>query len=443
MSFLHQGRYTLGAIATVAILTGCGGSQSQVGAPGAAQPLDYQTQRAESIAAKGTIKVLYSFKGSPDGAAPKTPLIAHTATDSMTTFEGGDSNNDGTVVGLAQKNGKWTESVLYTFRGGAYGDGSGPTGISTFPAGSDYIVTTEDGGTSNNGTVVALAPNSSGPWTETFVYSFGGPPDGATPVGNSIVDKQGNVYGTTEAGGTNGTGAVYRMQPKASSYSESILYSFQGGTDGENPYDGLIMDKKGALYGTTYVGGTTGSGTVFKLMPKGTGYTESILYSFQGAPSDGSRPTAGVCGAPKGLLYGTTEEGGTKDVGTVYKLTPSGNTYKETVLWNFGSVSGDGAYPYGGVLVDKKGVIYGTTLEGGAGGSSGPGTFYTLTPSSGTYKEVVYSFTGANGANPYAGPSVDSKGNLYLTTDAGGANNKGAVSAYPHHPTAFTPCSQT
>jgi uncharacterized repeat protein (TIGR03803 family) len=187
------------------------------------------------------------------------------------------------------------------------------------------------------------------------------------------------------------------------------------------------MDKKGALYGTTYVGGSEGEGTVFKLTPSsGSDYTESILYSFQGMP-DGSRPTAGACGAPNGSLYGTTEEGGTQNHGTVYKLTPSGGAYKETVLWNFGSVSGDGAFPYGGVLFDKKGVIYGATLEGGSGGSSGPGTFFTLTPSASTYKEAVYSFTGTNGAYPYAGPSVDSKGHIYLTTAKGGKKNDGAV----------------
>jgi hypothetical protein len=113
-------------------------------------------------------------------------------------------------------------------------------------------------------------------------------------------------------------------------------------------------------------------------------------------------------------------------VAMVATITPT-FTYTESVLWNFGSVSGDGAYPYGGVLVNKKGAITGTTVEGGSGGSSGPGTIFTLTPSGSTYKEAVYSFTGTNGANPYAGPSVDKKGNLYVTTSVGGKKNDGAV----------------
>jgi uncharacterized repeat protein (TIGR03803 family) len=188
--------------------------------------------------------------------------------------------------------------------------------------------------------------------------------------GNPIEDAQGNIYGTTEAGGAYGFGTVYRMQPSGTLYGETILHSFDSG-DGQNPYGALIMDRKDNLYGTTYVGGSAGEGTVFKLTPskKGGGYTESILHSFQGAPYDGSRLTAGPCGGPADSIYGTTEEGGTNNVGTVYKLTPSGNTYKETIVWNFGSVQGDGAYPVGGVIVNRKGVIYGTTLAGGSGGS--------------------------------------------------------------------------
>jgi hypothetical protein len=111
----------------------------------------------------------------------------------------------------------------------------------------------------------------------------------------------------------------------------------------------------------------------------------------------------------------------------MYELTLSGSSAKESVLWNFGSVSGDGTAPYGGACTNKKGVIYGTTRAGGSGGSSGLGTFFTLTPSGSAYKESVYSFTGKNGARPYAAPSVDSKGNMYVTTRSGGSKNQGAV----------------
>jgi uncharacterized repeat protein (TIGR03803 family) len=445
MTFLHPRRYRLGVVAAVAILTACGGSQSSSGAAlpqSASVPLSPAASRLGTYVkpAAGSIQDIYSFLGSPDGNEPRSGVDVYQGPNSNagligTTLLGGDANNDGTVYGLTKgKKGAWTESVLHTFGGSASGDGSEPTGITTIiertEQAPDAIVATVGGGTSNNGALVELIPTSSGPWTESFIYSFGGTPDGANPYGDPLVDKQGNIYGTTYAGGNSGAGTVYRMSPKGPSYIETILYSFQSGNDGEGPRAGVVADKKGELYGTTEGGGTgsNGTGTVFKLTASGSTYTESILHSFQGVP-DGSGPTAGVCSVPNGSLYGTTEKGGTQNLGTVYKLTPSGKSYKESVLWSFGIASGDGAYPYGGVVVDKKGVIYGTTLEGGSGGSSGPGTFFTLTPSSGTYKESIYNFTGTNGEYPYAGPSVDSKGNICVTTGAGGAKGKGTVGA--------------
>jgi uncharacterized repeat protein (TIGR03803 family) len=361
------------------------------------------------------------------------------------TVQGGDSNNDGTLYEVTPgKKGSWTESVLYSFKGGSSGDGSGPTSVfcKYIDQATPAFVTTANGGTSNNGAFVELTPTSSGSWTESFVYSFAGPPDGANPVGAVVADKAGNLYGTTEVGGAHSTGSVYRMQPKGASFTESVLYSFQGGTDGDGPLGGLIIDKKGALYGTTEAGGSAGYGTVFKLTPAGGGYKESILHSFQGY-SDGLRPESGVvfiAHTATDTLYGTTVYGGVNNDGTVYKLTPRGGGYTETVLWNFGSVSGDGVDPSGGVCVSKKGVVYGTTIGGGSGASSGLGTFYTLTPLESTYKESVYSFTGGNGAYPFAGPSSDSKGNLYVTTEAGGTNNKGAVSATTYDVRAQLKC---
>jgi uncharacterized repeat protein (TIGR03803 family) len=438
MNVLRSGRVCTGV--AVAMLAGCGGSQPPVGAPSAMQPVSTQTQH-QNAAAKAKNKVLYSFLGSPDGAKPISGIVYQAPNTDQgfgTTLMGGDSNNDGTLYGLTKgKKGVWTESVLYTFQGGSNGDGSEPTGIfrkyldQTSPA----IVTTEGGGTSNNGAVIVLAPTSSGPWTESFVYSFGGTPDGASPYGAVIADKAGNLYGTTSAGGTYGAGTVYRMQPKGSSYVETVLYSFRSGNDGSGPYAGLIMDEKGALYGTTVLGGSGGYGTVFKLAPSGSGYTESILYSFQGPPYDGAAPYGGLTAVGGGLalaaggkVIGMTSSSGNRGCGIVYELTVSGSRAKESVLWNFGSVSGDGAYPYGAPLVTKKGVIVGTTYGGGSGGSSGVGTLFTLTSSSGSgYKESVYSFTGANGAHPYAGPSIDKNGNIYVTTAAGGTKGNGTI----------------
>src|SRR5579863_95212 len=451
MTSFGLGRYALGVVAGVAILTGCGGSQSSSGASGAmpqgasvrVAPMASQFETHIRPQVSG-LEALYSFEGSPDGADPWSGLVVLTKRQCGapcprggligTTLMGGDSNNDGTVYGvMSGKKGSWTESVLYTFKGYP-SDGSEPTGILAETQPNRVFVTTVAGGTNSLGTVADLSCSSDWGQCESqsgAVYSFAGTPDGAKPYGAVIADKAGNLYGTTSAGGTDNAGTVYRMQPKGSSYIESVLYSFESGKDGDQPYAGLIIDKKGALYGTTVEGGATGYGSVFKLMPSGSGYAKSILYSFQGVP-DGSQPYSGVCADPHGALYGTTEEGGTQNLGTVYKLAPSGSSYKEKVLWNFGSGSGDGTSPYGGVLVDKDGVIAGTTYGGGSGGSSGLGTFFTLTPSGGTYKESIYSFTGTDGANPYAGPSVDENGRVYgTTTQSGGEDlNWGSIWGY-------------
>jgi len=369
-----------------------------------------------------------------------------------TTTSGGDSNNGAVVQFRRKLPGKWADSVLYSFGGTANGDGSQPVGITIrreVDEASPLLVSAASGGASGNGAFVELTPNSSGgPLTESFIYSFAGPPDGANPWGAVVSDTAGNVYGTTEDGGTYSTGTVYRMAPKATSFIESVLYSFGGGSsDAGHPLSSLIIDSKGGLYGTGEDGGSAGAGAVFKLTPVGGGgYKESVLYSFKGVP-DGDRPESGVVftgrQAPRPTLYGTTVYGGLNNDGTVYRLNPKGNAYTETVLWSFGSVAGDGEIPTGGVCVSTKGVIYGTTLGGGPAGSSGLGTFFILTPttSSGTtYKETLYSFTGADGEYPFAGPSVDSKGNLYLSTEAGGTYGKGAVSTTGTKVTAKLKC---
>jgi uncharacterized repeat protein (TIGR03803 family) len=441
MNFLQRGRYSLGIVAAVAILAGCGGSQPPIGVGGGMQQPTPVRGMVAPLRRARKPAVVYSFAGSPDGAEPYTGVIALTKRQAPrcpclvgTTLKGGDSNNDGTVYSLTPgTKGAWTESVLYAFKGATTSDGSEPTGIwRPFDSTSPLFVTTLAGGTYGAGAVVELTPTSSGSWIEGVLYSFGPSPDGNSPYGPVVADTKGNLYGTTSIGGK-GFGVVYRMQPKGSSYSESVLYSFEGGNDGGNPHAGLIIDKEGALYGTTVAGGSTGSGTVFKLTPKGSDYTESILYSFEGPPNDGAAPYGGLTAvgtlalAANGKVVGMSSSGGNRGYGIIYELTLSGSGAKESVLWNFGSVSGDGAYPYGNACTNEKGVIYGTTRAGGSGGSSGLGTFFTLTPSGSAYKESVYSFTGPNGANPYAGPSVDSKGNLYVTTASGGSKDEGAV----------------
>jgi len=231
-------------------------------------------------------------------------------------------------------------------------------------------------------------------------------------------DSAGNLYGTTGGSGTANWGVVYKVD-KAHRYK--VLYNFTGGSDGANPYAGVIRDSAGNLYGTTYFGGIAageaGFGVVYKLDTTGN---ETVLYAFTGG-SDGRYPQSGLLRDPDGNLYGTTAPGilGSPGFGSVYKVDTSGN---ETVLYNF-TGGADGAYPQSGVIRDPGGNLYGTTLDGGA---YGDGVVYKLDPNN--QETVLYNFTGGgDGGGPWAGVVADSGGNLYGTTTAGGTANWGVV----------------
>jgi uncharacterized repeat protein (TIGR03803 family) len=333
------------------------------------------------------------------------------------------------------------ERLLHTFTGG---DAWGPVGALIADGAGNLYGTTRFGGnyscSSGCGTVFKLAPDGSGGYTESILYSFqGGASDGENPYAGLLLDSGGNLYGTTLGGGGGGFGTVFKLAPNGSGgYAESILYSFNGGTgDGSTPYAGLIMDGAGNLYGTTELAGSNTGGTVFRLAPNGSGgYFESILYSFNGSTGDGAGPYSGVIMDSAGNLYGTTVDGGSNSsclggCGTVFKLTPNGSGgYVESVLYSFNGGASDGANPYAGLLMDGSGKLYGTTRGGGAlsnGGSSGYGTVFELAPNgSGGYTEsVLYILPGIGegGGAPYAGLTMDSAGNLYGTATEGGSSD--------------------
>jgi uncharacterized repeat protein (TIGR03803 family) len=202
-----------------------------------------------------------------------------------------------------------TETVLYSFAGGT--DASFPFCALVRTEKGDFYGTTVFGGAFNEGTVFKL--DSSG--VETVLYSFSGGTDGGLPVAGLVLDQAGNLYGTSSKGGASGNGTVFRIRPSG---EEKILYSFQGGTDGSLPSAALILDPKGNLFGTTDLGGASGYGTVFKISSSGE---ERILYSFKGG-ADGASPTAPLVRDASGSLYGTTFAGGTSGFGTVFKVTP-------------------------------------------------------------------------------------------------------------------------
>jgi uncharacterized repeat protein (TIGR03803 family) len=261
--------------------------------------------------------------------------------------------------------------------------------------------------------------------------------DGASPHAGLISDQSGALYGTTAGGGANGHGTVFKLTPPSVSggaWTEPVLYSFTGDA---NP-SVLIFDASGALYGMTLYGGASSGGTVFQLRPPSTpggNWTETLLYSFSGG-SDGARPEAGLILDATGALYGTTLYGGVYNIGTVYKLTPptvAGGLWTETVLYRFGSTVGDGAFPLSSLLFDASGALYGTTgaIAVGGGGGSGNGTVFKLLPptaTSGKWTEtVLHNFSGGDGAQPEAGLIADASGALYGTTNTGGSASQGTV----------------
>jgi uncharacterized repeat protein (TIGR03803 family) len=230
------------------------------------------------------------------------------------------------------------------------------------------------------------------------------------------MDAAGNLYGTTVLGGTSGYGTVFKLSKTG---KEKVLYTFTG-LNGQNPYDGLVRDAVGNLYGTTSNGGTSGYGIVFKLSKTGR---ETVLHNFTGYPKDGEYSYAGLVRDAAGNLYGTTYRGGASDYGTVYKLSKTG---KEKVLYSF--TGADGALPYAGLLMDAAGNLYGTTS---GGGTSGYGTVFKLSKT-GKEKVLYSFCPGGypctdDGASPYAGLVMNPKGNFYGTTGSGGTSNYGTV----------------
>lgn len=363
---------------------------------------------AVSTALAQTEAVLYSFVNVPDGGIPYyvTPVLDKQGNLYGTTMRGG-ANGYGTVFEVTSTG---TETILHSFNNDGT-DGIYPyAGLVLGKKGKLYGITT-GGGAYGYGMVFELTPSGK----ETILHSFEwNGIDGFGPSAGLVMDKKGNLYGTTSFGGAHGDGTVFELTPSG---TETILYSFEGsGTDGYNPESTLLLDAEGNLYGTTGNGGSYGYGTVFKLTPAGT---ETILHSF-GESGDGYYPSASLIFDKKGNLYGTTGTGGAYGYGTVFELAFSGT---ETILHSFNANGTDGTNPEAGLVLGKKGTLYGTTVSGGALCSpSGCGTVFELAPSK-KKESILHSF-GATGDGyyPYGGLVLDKEGNLYGTTYLGGYN---------------------
>ena len=368
------------------------------------------------------------------------PVSANTPWGSLTMDAAGNiygtttqsHTQSGTAFELKKWSGSWLFSSLITF---TQPDGITPdAGLTIGPGGALYG-TTIDGGTYNAGTVYALRPpqtfcrSVNCAWSRTVVYSFGAPGDAAYPyLGNLVFDAAGNMYGTTSEGGVFNMGAVFELvRAGGGNWTERVLYSFAGGSDGSGPATGIAFDAAGNLYGTTEGGGNSGCGnsgcgTVYKLTPSGSGWAETVLHKFSGV-SDGNDPVGGVIFDRSGNMYGSTAQGGPNQGGTIFELSPNGAGWNYSLLYVLTEGEyGPGGGPTGSLVLDSSGALLGTTL---LLGEYSVGNIFKLTHQGGNW---IYTdlhdfipFDNEDGEEPIGTPILDSSGNLYGTTTGGGA----------------------
>ncbi|HET9308133.1 MAG TPA: choice-of-anchor tandem repeat GloVer-containing protein [Candidatus Sulfotelmatobacter sp.] len=401
-------------------------------------------------------RVIYAFKGGSDGIGSNA-LIADRAGNLFgTTFNGGGSSGAGTVYELsppAQLGGAWTETILYSFSYAALGNGIGPLAGLVMDAAGNLYGTTWLGGPQGAGVAFELSPSTApgGSWTYSLLYGFGGA-GLSSPEARMVLDKAGNLYGTTVSGGTGGCaggcGGVFKLAPPTQlggSWTETVLFNFSGTFEtGGGTSAGLTMDAHGVLYGTTFRGSGSTSGTVFRLTPPKTGtrWTHTVLYAFAGL-ADGSDPEAELVFDKNGNLYGTTSDGGSggancfgSPCGTIFQLTPTASgAWTHAVLYSFnGGNDGGFGYPGSALRMDAAGNLYGTTPIGGdpscGGSGTGCGTVFQLAPPvalGGSWTEtVLYRFPGgAAGAGP--GGLTFGKGHQLYGPAGAGANNDGLL----------------
>jgi uncharacterized repeat protein (TIGR03803 family) len=357
-----------------------------------------------------TFKSLYSFAGSPDGAMPRGGVTRDSSGNLYGTTSAGGSFGFGTVYMLSASG---QESVLHSFTGRA--DGAIPYAGVIHDAENNLYGTTISGGAHGFGIVFEVNPATK---QETVLHSFAGGKDGATPLAGLLMDSSGNLYGTTFAGGSSNVGTVYKLNIKTG--QETMLYSFRGDPDGAEPvYGNLIMDSSGNIYGTTQAGGSSNKGTVWELSANGT---ETVLHSFTGGADGGGNDVGGADQSlamdAKGNLYGTTERGGV-GAGVVFKVNIKTKT--ETVLYTFNAPS-DGEIPSSGLLRDTNGNLYGSTAAGGDNSSDG-----TVFKVRGKTETVLHRFNGGDGQDPFRSPLLLDGGAVYGVTYLGGSSGNGTV----------------
>jgi uncharacterized repeat protein (TIGR03803 family) len=339
--------------------------------------------------------IIHTFNAvAGDGNCPSSSLIIDKSGNLYGTAPGGGRYNSGVVFELippAAGSG-WGYRVLHNFSNNG-DDGQSPFGGLVMDSAGNLYGTTQLGPDKSFGTVFELSPFAGGSWRETILYTFpinssGFMVDGAEPQGSLIFDAAGNLYGATNGGGAYGFGTVFELSGGIRPWTETVLHSFLNtfSSDIWTLQGGVVFDKSGNLYGCTEAGGTDNDGGIFELSPAGDGtWTETILHTFTGG-TNGSKD-GGVCNwetpvfDSAGNLYGVTSYGGANGAGTVWKLTPqSDGTWAYKTVYSFKFTNGDGVNPVSTMAFDSLGNLYGSTLSGGPGGDSGYGTVFVVKP---------------------------------------------------------------
>jgi uncharacterized repeat protein (TIGR03803 family) len=398
------------------------------------------------VEAASSSKIIYSFAGGADGANPESDLIMD-ATGNLygTTWGGGASCSlyygCGTVFELTRTKDGWTHQVLYSFAGRS-NDGETPTAGLVFDSSGNLYGTTAFGGsTYGYGTVFKLAPNSHGGWSESILYRFGGGSDGMYPGSDLVFDIQGNLYGTADGGpgtgfcggwewGDIGCGIVFRLTPnRDGTWTKSIAYAFTGAPDGAVPVGPIVPSIDGSFYGATEYGGTGpciigsdysppyGCGALYKLTPSGGGWTETVIYSFFRGRGFARNPSGGLVLEKSGRVLGTSSNGGDGD-GAFFQIEQTKKGWAQAILYRFYG-DPDGRTPVGRLAMGPQGKLFGATIHGGANGPVGSGTVFELERTKRGWSERVLINNAA--IAPTAGPTVDSRGHVYGAADGGSA----------------------
>lgn len=382
--------------------------------------------------ASGTQGVVYSFTGGNDGGNPATGLVYDAAGDAYGTTVTGGLYGCGTIFKLTPSQSLWTRTTLWQFTCGA--DGKNPHGGLTFDGKGNLFGTTVAGGSggscTGDGCGVVFRLGARGGLRP--IYNFTGKTDGWGPGAPVAIDSAGNIYGTAPDGGRqslcggNGCGVVFKLSFQHNHWVQTVIHGFTGRNDGALGSLGPLLINGGAIYGVTEVAGKYSAGTAFKIVPGSGGtFTFTTIWQFRGMP-DAGFPYGGLIADAHGNLFGTSYYGGATGLGSVYELSPNRNgTYRERVLYSFKGGSGDGSLSTSTLVFDSTGNLWGTTSAGG--GSCDCGTIFKLA-SNGT-ESIAHSFgsTSTDGAFPYYGLSFDVNGNLYTSTVAGGLYGQGTV----------------